>query len=128
MALEANAEKIERLALVPVRRRPDGNHRRHYGFCARQPHAKPQPLLAIERKKMIVQLKARLDRKAIHRGKIGKKREEQIGLAGEIFRDRYEALSRDNDGCFTSEINYFGDGLWVPVPEPLHYRVSPCLL
>ena len=67
MAFEANAQKIEILALVPVGGGPDCGDGVHDRIAARPAGLSGAGAPAIKREQVVVDLEARLERKAVHR-------------------------------------------------------------
>ena len=60
MAVEDNAEKIERLALVPVRGAPNPGHGRHMHVIFVEHHFQSQPMMFCRREQMVIDFKAGL--------------------------------------------------------------------
>jgi hypothetical protein len=72
---------------------------------------------------VIVQLEARLERKLVHGGDVGKKCELQRAVVHKEFRGAAKVFARDYDRRFASKFNHFGDGLRVPLLQPLDKRI-----
>lgn len=77
MIVEGNAHQIEYFAFKPSRANPNGNHGIDIGLVSGNARAKTNLLFLGNRRKVILQFKARLDRVAVNASRIGKQIELQ---------------------------------------------------
>src|SRR5258708_13495420 len=71
MSREADAEKIENLALQPIGARPDRNKRIHDGIVSRQADAKPDSVAPGDGDEAVVHFEARLELETVSASGIG---------------------------------------------------------
>src|SRR5690348_1002441 len=109
MTLEANAEQVKNLALMPIGSGEHRRYRRHRRFFSRELHSQADTLFPLNREKLIVHFKAGIKGKAIDDCYVRKECKPKRRLLGQIIKHGNQVLSKDNKSHFASEFNQSGD-------------------
>jgi hypothetical protein len=124
MPLKANTEEIEDLALHPVGSGPDGGEGLGGGVAAGETHAQAKFFAALNRGQLVIELKARLERKAVDAGEVGEEVEVEAGILAEALGSGAEEFRRDDDGDFPAKLGKRFDGAGIPTAQPFDYNSS----
>jgi hypothetical protein len=124
MPLETNAEEIEDLALHPVGSGPDGGEGIGGGVAAGETHAQAKLFAAWDGGQLVIELKARLEGKAVNAGEVGKEVEVEAGIFAEALGGGAEEFSGDDDGDFPTKLGKRFDGARIPTAQPFDYNSS----
>ncbi len=123
MAGKAHAEEIEDFALVPFGRRPDRGHRFELRVAAVDAHPQAHGLARRNREQVIVHLKTRLEREAVHGGKVAQKVELQPRFRLQKSAHTPQMLARHDQCDLAAEL----DGVGQRRRHPRRAPVRRCL-
>src|SRR5712692_11536109 len=118
VTLEAHAEQVEHLPLVPVGRGPHRGQRWQHRVVSAGPRLDAQALPPAHREQVIIDLKSRLDRKAVHAGQVGEESELQRGVAAQEITSPAQILPRHGDGQLAAKNLRLSNGRRIPGIQP----------
>ena len=122
MSVEANSHEIEDFALQPAASGPYGNQRIDDRIGAGYARAQSDFGFLGNGNQVVIQFEARLNRKTIHGGRIGKQIKLQRIAA--VFGGGAEQFARHQQRCFAMKLDDFGNRVWVPGANSFGYNIS----
>jgi hypothetical protein len=124
MTGEANAEKVENLALEPVGARPNRDKRIHDSIAAGESDAETNLVAPRDGDEVVVHFETRLKGKTVDAGGV----REKIKLQRDVFAASRgggaQKLGRNNDGRLAAKLDYLGDGFRIPRAQMFDHNIS----
>src|SRR5580698_3850242 len=118
--MKANAEEIPYLALIKIRRRPDGSNTVNAGVDAFDGRDKPYAILKTVRQDMVSHLKARFARIPIDAGDVF---QEVIARGFYGLTGAANLIARNGDGQFLEDVFGIQNRIRVPRQQGSHRPV-----
>ena len=122
--MEAHAEKIEDLALHPVRPWPYRNDRIDDGIVPGQANAQANFVAARDARQVVIQLEARLEREPVHANNVGEEVEVKGCVLPAAVGSAANQLARHSDRDFSAKFADALDRARIPLAQPLSYKIS----
>ena len=122
MSVKANSHEIENFAFQPARAGPNGNHRINDRVGAGYARAQSDFCFLGNGNQVVIQFEARLNRKTIHRRRIGKQIKLQRIAA--VFGRGQKQFARHYQRRFAMKFDDFRNRVRIPGAKSFGYNIS----